>query len=597
MKKRIFWLMLSCLMAISMLLASCGGDEDGETVTEEPVTEEPVTEEPVTEEPVTPAGGEWWDKYGVPQYGGVYTARATMETTRWEPYFGGGSTKWYETLAMVNFMGTDPDEFDTQESRFVPTKYMTGVIAESFETSDLQTYTFHIRKGIYWWDKPPVNGRELDAYDVEYSWHRQCGLGSGFDESNKSRYANMGLFGPPIAVEATDKWTVDITVSKPSLAYLRMIFGEHPYSAIVPREAVEEWGDLNDWTQVLGTGPFMVTDYVTSSSMTEVKNPNYWRYDEHYPENQLPYLDGIKTLIIPDSSTAIAALRTGKIDGLTGLDYQQAEVIRGTSPQLREEKRWSTAPGIYFPLETEPWNDIRVRKAFQMAIDLKTIGESYYGGLTDGTPVGHIGHDPYRAHYEDWPQEVKDGYAYNPEGAKALLAEAGYPNGLKCKLTARSVRDDMDLYQIIQAYLKDIGVDMEIEIFESTVWNDYVYAGKAELVTASRDPFFAVIKPVDRLLQMTQYHRDIIVTQNYDTVFEGLYQKAAGATNDEEQMKYCIDGDMYAISQQWCLIIQPTYTFNFHQPWVNRYIHTESAGQLYAYMYLDLDLKESMGYK
>jgi peptide/nickel transport system substrate-binding protein len=498
---------------------------------------------------------------------------------------------------MVNFMGTDPDEFDTQESRFVPTKYMTGVIAESFETSDLQTYTFHIRKGIYWWDKPPVNGRELDAYDVEYSWHRQCGLGSGFDESNKSRYANMGLFGPPIAVEATDKWTVDITVSKPSLAYLRMIFGEHPYSAIVPREAVEEWGDLNDWTQVLGTGPFMVTDYVTSSSMTEVKNPNYWRYDEHYPENQLPYLDGIKTLIIPDSSTAIAALRTGKIDGLTGLDYQQAEVIRGTSPQLREEKRWSTAPGIYFPLETEPWNDIRVRKAFQMAIDLKTIGESYYGGLTDGTPVGHIGHDPYRAHYEDWPQEVKDGYAYDPEGAKALLAEAGYPNGLKCKLTARSVRDDMDLYQIIQAYLKDIGVDMEIEIFESTVWNDYVYAGKAELVTASRDPFFAVIKPVDRLLQMTQYHRDIIVTQNYDTVFEGLYQKAAGATNDEEQMKYCIDGDMYAISQQWCLIIQPTYTFNFHQPWVNRYIHTESAGQLYAYMYLDLDLKESMGYK
>jgi hypothetical protein len=95
MKKRIFWLMLSCLMAISMLLASCGGDEDGETVTGEPVTEEPVTEEPVTEEPVTPAGGNWWDKYGVPQYGGVYTARATMETTRWEPYFGGGSTKWY----------------------------------------------------------------------------------------------------------------------------------------------------------------------------------------------------------------------------------------------------------------------------------------------------------------------------------------------------------------------------------------------------------------------------------------------------------------------------------------------------------------------
>ncbi len=596
--KKVLWLMLSFLMAISLILASCGGEEEQETVTEEPVvTEKPVTEGPVTEEPVTPGAGNWWDEYGVPQYGGTYIYRTTRDTTRWDPYFGGGTGKWYETFAMVDWAGMDPDEFDIQEARFVPTKYCTGVLAESFETSDLQTITFHIRQGVHFWDKPPVNGREVDAYDVEYSWHRQCGLGKyGYTADKKSRYANMGLFGPPVAVDAIDKWTVVFELPQPSLAYIRMIFGEHPYSSIVPKEAVDLWGDLNDWTRVLGTGPFMVTDFVSATSTTEVRNPNYWAFDEHYPENQLPYIDRIKTLIIPDSSTALAALRTGKIDSVTGLDYQQAEVLRGTAPLLVEEKRAGSAPGIIFPLQTPPWNDIKVRRAFQMAVDLKAIGESYYGGLTDGTPVGLIMHDAYRAKYEDWPQEVKDNYAYNPEEAKELLAEAGFPNGLKCTLTARAGRDDMDLYQIVQFYLKEIGVDMEIEIFEPTVWNDYVFAKRAELVTASRDPFFSPVKPVDRLLQMSARHRDVALTEMNDPVFDEIYLKAAGATTDEDQMKYCIEGDMYAISQQWGLILQPTFTFNFRQPWVKRVINSENSGQVYSRLYIDQELKESMGY-
>jgi len=75
-------------------------------------------------------------------------------------------------------------------------------------------------------------------------------------------------------------------------------------------------GDINDWHHAIGTGPFILTDFVSGSSATLVKNPNYFGHDERYPQNQLPYVDNLSVLIIPDDATALAGLRTGKIDAL-----------------------------------------------------------------------------------------------------------------------------------------------------------------------------------------------------------------------------------------------------------------------------------------
>ena len=87
----------------------------------------------------------------------------------------------------------------------------------------------------------------------------------------------------------------------------------HDGAFIYPPEVIEEHGDAQDWRNLVGTGPYMLTDWVKDSSVTYTKNPNYWGYDEKFPENRLPYLDEVKSLIIPDSSTLLAALRTGKI--------------------------------------------------------------------------------------------------------------------------------------------------------------------------------------------------------------------------------------------------------------------------------------------
>ena len=86
------------------------------------------------------------------------------------------------------------------------------------------------------------------------------------------------------------------------------------HSDIYPPEVIEEHGDAKDWRTIVGTGPFMLTDYVLDSSITFKKNPDYWRNDPKYPENRIPYIDEMRMLIFPELATRMAALRTGKVD-------------------------------------------------------------------------------------------------------------------------------------------------------------------------------------------------------------------------------------------------------------------------------------------
>ena len=106
-------------------------------------------------------------------------------------------------------------------------------------------------------------------------------------------------------------------------------------------EAIEQHGDVADWRNLVGTGPFMLTDWVDGSSMTWVKNPDYWGHDEKYPENRLPYIDELVRLIMPDQATRISAMRTGQIDYLAHnsngrfATVDPVESLQRTNPELR----------------------------------------------------------------------------------------------------------------------------------------------------------------------------------------------------------------------------------------------------------------------
>ena len=93
-------------------------------------------------------------------------------------------------------------------------------------------------------------------------------------------------------------------------------------------------GDLNDPKHAIGTGPFICTEFVSGSSLTMSRNPNYWGYDERYPKNQLPYVDKLNFLIIPDLATALAALRTGKVDVMDNVPNTQVQSVAKSNPEI-----------------------------------------------------------------------------------------------------------------------------------------------------------------------------------------------------------------------------------------------------------------------
>ena len=134
------------------------------------------------------------------------------------------------------------------------------------------------------------------------------------------------------------------------------------------------------------------------------------------------------------------------------------------------------ASGVSFRLDNAPFTDIRVRQALQMAINRQSLADDYYGGYASTRPVGLVttAYTGYAYAYEDWPQELKDEYAYNPEGAKALLAEAAADGvftandlgGFDTDILAAN-NGDLQLLQVFKSYFLDIGVDMEINAVDN----------------------------------------------------------------------------------------------------------------------------------
>ena len=180
----------------------------------------------------------------------------------------------------------------------------------------------------------------------------------------------------------------------------------------MPPEAIEQYGDVKDWRNLVGTGPFMMTDWVEGSSITWEKNPDYWGYDEKYPENRLPYVDAVRGQNLPEMATRMAAMRSGKVDfmGMRGdrlKSLDLAESLKKTNPELVLHEAMVRNDNVLAMNVTKPpFDDIRVRKALQMAVDVETISATYFRGATDPTPQGRVAVPGWYIPYEQWPEEV-----------------------------------------------------------------------------------------------------------------------------------------------------------------------------------------------
>ena len=377
-------------------------------------------------------------------------------------------------------------------------------------------------------------------------------------------------------------------------------------------EVIKEHGDIRDWSNLVGTGPYELTDVVQGSSLKWTRVPNYWGFDEKFPQNRLPYIDEINALIMLESATRLAALRSGKVDMLGAFgdshlkELDQVISLRKTNPEIELWPfRFRSSNAFAFNnVNNPPFNDIRVRQSMQMALDLETINETYFSGLGDATPHGFVDNSSMAGTpFDQWPEEVKKTYSYDPEGAEALLDEAGLPrgaDGTRFKTILRPhPRSDANFSELATTYWREIGVNVELLVVaDEGAYGAFYWDNRTDdMLTAVAAITYSALRAMHSFTTGGEWNP----TFANDPEFDALWEAANTASTAEEQARWAKAANMYMTEQHWLLIGPVTPMFNVSQPWVKGYngeigLGTMQHGNLFARLWIDGELKEAMGY-
>ncbi|WP_249870520.1 ABC transporter substrate-binding protein [Oceanobacillus saliphilus] len=333
------------------------------------------------------------------------------------------------------------------EGLFIPQTdgSLTEGLADSYEVSeDGLTYTFSIRQGVTF-----HNGKPLTIDDVVYTFERLMGLNGG--EKLSGNFDNLD------SIDVLDDTTFVMTLKEANSNFLYSLTALQ--SAIVPQS---NDGKHND--NPIGTGPFAFVNYSPGANLELKKNEDYW-------EDGLPYLDNVTFVFQSDDQAAVMNLIAGEVD-VTGVPGHRVSEVED-SFNISHQNNNSTLI-ITFNQEKEPFNDVNVRQAINLSINKQDIIDSVFSGYA--TPIGSNMSPAMGDYYLDGLQDV---YQRDVEKAKQLLAEAGYPDGFKTKITVSSHNDIYSsIGQIAVENLKEIGIDVEIEVVEWGIWLERVYFGR-----------------------------------------------------------------------------------------------------------------------
>ena len=340
-------------------------------------------------------------------------------------------------------------------------------LAESWDVSeDGLTYTFHIRQGVLF-----HNGRELTAEDVKYSYDRIL------DPETAS--ASAADLADAQSIDVVDDYTVSVTLGNPDSSFLAKLMGSS--LAIVPSEVVEAEGDLMN--TMVGTGPFKFIEYVPNSMLVVEANADYW-------EEGLPFLDGIEFQIVPDNTARTTALSSGTVDFIEYAPAQDMSIFEADESLVVTGDANTNIRYFAFNTQVEPFTDVRVRQAISMVVDRGPIIDAAIFGA--GQPTNIIFPATYWAGYES---EIP---APDIEGAKALLAEAGYPDGFTTELHSWSQYPFLSNAAIVlQEQLKQIGIESELRFEENATYLANYFASDFEISVTGTS---AYVDPNDVIL-------------------------------------------------------------------------------------------------
>lgn len=308
-------------------------------------------------------------------------------------------------------------------------------LAEKWENPDAQTYVFHLRQGVKY-----HNGQELEASHVEYSYKRIADKKAVF----ATRVANIDTY------EVLDKYTISMHLSAPQADFIDGLVG---LSIVAP----EFDADLDK--KPVGSGPFQFIEWVPNDHITLQRFPGYF-------EPNLARVDKLVFKVIPDPQVAVTNMQAGAVDGILDTPLTQAETFKSSSSITPVIQSTSSIQILeLMGKKSEPIRtSAKVRQALAMCLDKAAVQKVAFAG--EGHPKWSW------VPYSSWAYKEEEGYAFDPAKAKALLAEAGYPNGFTFSVNLlNGYPEGEKIATIWQAGLQQAGVTLQLQSMERAVWS------------------------------------------------------------------------------------------------------------------------------
>ncbi|WP_339800548.1 ABC transporter substrate-binding protein [uncultured Marinobacter sp.] len=531
----------------------------------------------------------------------VVTVYRTLDAVTWDPatwnWKNSHDGLFFDHLLRGNLeygpRGQNVNNFTHQA--FIPYEQLEGDLAESWEVKeDPLQIIFHLRDDVYW---PAREGlmerRKLVASDVtnhfEKIWQSERRVPEFYDFIDK--------------FEAKDDRTVVLHLNQwHSNWHYRLAWGY--FDGIAP----PEWHALDpegrgDWKNATGTGAYKLTSVERGSAQVYERNDDHWDTVELNGKTyDLPLNDKVTYRIIKDESSAIAALRSGRVDIMEAIRWQFVDELKRGAPELVWREAVESS-GHYMSLRNDiaPFNDVRVRRAMNLAVDQRAILE----GLLDGRGV--LLEYPMSSNqtgYYTPVEELRDGgkelFDYNPDRARELLKEAGHDKGLTFRVQVFSGNPyHMDLVNMLEAYYSAVGIKMEVQAMEYGAY-------RSMMGHENQAPGYMISNGAGNPLQVIR--KSFLGGQTWnpdrhaDTFVDEQINEAIKERDPEVQQRILRDLNRYIIEERVPHVFLPTpMGYSAWWPWVKNYhgelrVGAVRPGPIYSRIWIDQEMKEEMGY-
>lgn len=520
------------LFTLSLLLFSCGGGDNNEQK----------------------------DAIGGKMYGGEFKFMSSEKVSNLFPvstfdvYAQRLNSQIYEPLLKI----------DMESMNAVP------ALAESYTVSgDAKTFTFKIRKGVkFHEDECFADGtREVVASDVKYTLEMACsGLAinqmsyllvnriagaAEFNARSKKSLSKTGVTG----IRVIDDYTLEIKLVESFSGFDKIL--THTNLGVFPKEAFEKYGkDIA--RHPIGTGPFMLETF-NADGITLKRNTNYWRKDEL--GNQLPFLDKVVMTYAKDKKSELMAFRNKGVDIVLEIPVEEIENVFGTLQEAQagknikhkvESESSMNINYVAFGCESAEFSDARVRKAFNMAINRDEIVDKWLLGEGWASKNGFV------PTMDSYPSEKVKGHLFKADAAKALLAQAGYPNGkgfpvLDFYVNAIEGSSAHKMCMGVANQIKaNLNIELKIKLCTIDERDQAIANGTAKIW---RSGWVADYPDAENFLSLF-YSGNI--TENYSTVnafrfrskeYDDLYSKALHELNNEKRNQLYVKCDQMIVDE------------------------------------------------